>query len=160
MATTILELIQSAAKRGKAWEIPFNAIDPTGADDHFLHIANTGPRSLAAVKMEVSSTVAGNLEPFRASGSGTSGTNVPPISLSGPGGANPKGTFETGVDLQLTNDEVLGYFYLIADTPRPLEFYYIIPPNTAIGFNWEISTGILSGQVTIIELAPDEDPVS
>ncbi|KKL14011.1 hypothetical protein LCGC14_2520060, partial [marine sediment metagenome] len=154
-------LIQDAAKRGKAWNLPFNAIDPTAADDQFFYAESKGPRSLAIVRIEVSSTVAGNLEPIRATvGTPSSGSGIDAASLSGPGGNNPAGVFETGVDLQLTEGETLGHFYLAADTPRLLEVYYVIPPGTALVFNWEVATGILSGQATIIELAPDQDPVT
>lgn len=158
MVTTVLSLVEAAAARGRAWELPFNAIDPTAADDHFLVMQNDGAKSLAVVEIEITSTVAGNLEPMRASGTPTSGTTIVPASLSGPGGGDPIGTFETGVNLQLTEGETLGHFYLAADTPRDIKVHYVIPAGTGIVFNWESGTGILSGQVTIVELAPDEDP--
>lgn len=155
-----LSLLELAAKRGKAWILSIDAIDPTGADDHFVHMRNTGARSLAIVAMELMSTVAGFVEPFRASGTASNTpTAVTPRSLAGPGGAAPVGTFETGVDLVMTIGDLLGFFYLAANTPRPLEVYYVIPPATGIAFNWSVATGVLSGHVILVELAQDEDPV-
>lgn len=159
MAATIRTILEDAVLRRRAWNMPFDAIDPTGADDHFLHLRNTGARSLFVVEAEISSTVAGNVEPFRASGVGAN-TPVPivPRSLSGPGGAGPSGIFETGVNLDLTVDEVMGHRFHIADTPRVIKFAMVIPPNTAWALNWEAATGILSGSIQVIELSPEDDP--
>lgn len=160
MTTTVKDLLRDAVSRGKAWNLPYNAIDPAGSDDQFIYVESKGPRSLAVVEIEASSTVAGNIEPIRAKvGTPSSGTKITAASLSGPGGADPSGVFETGVNLQLTEDDTLGHFYLIADTGRLIPVYYVIPTGTAWVINWEIGSGILSGHVTIIELAPEDDPV-
>jgi|TARA_Y100000310_G_scaffold110083_1_gene108570 hypothetical protein len=160
MSTSVLDLVQSAAARQKAWSLPFDAVDPTGANDHFFHARNTGARSLAIVQIEVSSTVAGNLEPFRASGtSSNTPTAITAASLSGPGGPNPVGTYETGVNLDLTEGDFLARYYLAADTPRLIDTYIVIPTATAVAFNWEVATGVVTGQVIIVELTPDDDPV-
>ncbi len=160
MSQPTMTLLQHAAARGKAWNMPFNAIDPTAADDHFAHFKNAGERSLAMVEIEASSTVAGNLEPFRATGDGANTpTGITPAGLYGSGGAGPVGTFETGVNLALTVGEILGHFYLVADVARLIPVYYVIPPGSALAFNWEISTGILSGHATLIELDVDDDPI-
>ena len=159
----VLTLLQDAVMRRKAWSfpLPVAGVDPTGADDHSLHLANTGERSLMVLDGELSSTVAGNLEPFRST-TLVAGSNTPVdiiiASLVGIGGAKPKGVFETGVNLVLNNSEAMGAWYLQADVARFIEFATIILPNTAWGVNWEISTGILSGRLRVVELTPEDDP--
>ena len=151
---------QSNMLRGKAWNIYFDAIDPTGADDHFLYIKNSAKRPLEVTKMELFSTVAGFVEPFRASGdpANTPATNTP-ANLRGDG-SKPVATVNTGVDLALTVGEKLGGHYLAANTPRviDLEHGIVIQPGTAVAFNWDQATGVLTGMVTLHEVPAEDDP--
>jgi hypothetical protein len=143
--------------RGRAWNMPFDAIDPAGADDHFLHIKNSGKLPLQIFEVEVVSTVAGFLEPFRASGVATTPTAVIPVPL-GESSNGPVGTFEVGADLQVTAGAMLSHIYLAANTPRNIDFRagIIIPSGGALGFNWTAGTGVLSGHVGIMEVTEED----
>jgi len=98
--------------------------------------------------------VAGNLEPFVGTGDLTGVTNVNCRNLGG-GTTQPKDEKGTGVDITglTTAGAQVGYYYLVADTPRTIKF----PGGVTVGIletfalNWEISTGILSGTITFYE---------
>ena len=66
---------------GKCFSLPFDAIDPAGADDYFLHIKNTGTKDLHVVNIEVRSTVAGTVEVHAVSGTASyaGATDVTPV---------------------------------------------------------------------------------
>lgn len=147
--------------RGRAFYMPFDAIDPTGADDHFVHIHNRGVRPLEIFEVELFSTVAGFVEPFRASGASSTPTAVTVVNLrdeeSLPGGNS---LFETGVDLVLTVVRKVGHLYLAANTPRRIVFEagIIIGVGKQLAFNWDAATGILTGHIGFHELPADEHP--
>jgi len=149
----------SSVLRGKTWTVPFDAIDPTGADDHFVHIKNNGPRPLEVFELELFTTVAGFVEIVRCTGTATSPTAIVPVSLRGSGAA-PVGLFESGVDLQMTLGSKIMHIYLAANTPRriPLEAGLLIPNGGQIALNWDQATGILTGHVGLHEVPADEDP--
>src|SRR3972149_9789300 len=93
--------VRGANLRGRAWVAAFEAIDPTGADDHFFHLKNNGRRSLEIAEIDLLTTVAGALEIHRASGVATTPTVITPIPL-GKTRELPQVTIESGVDLVLT----------------------------------------------------------
>lgn len=108
--------------------------------------------------------MAGFVEPFRATGSSTSPTDIKDNvrSLRGDD-ANPVGLFETGADLQLTvpTGSKLGHHYLAANTPRVLEFgdaEIQIPVGKQLAFNWDQATGVLTGMIYMHELPAEDDP--
>src|SRR3989304_5177450 len=68
---------QSNVLRGKAWAVLFEAVDPTGANDHFFHMKPTGD-AVEITKIELYSTVAGFVEVHRATGTSSSPTALIP----------------------------------------------------------------------------------
>ena len=152
--------LEDAVRRGKAWRLSINALDPTGANDIFAYINNTSQRTREIHSMEISSTVAGNVEPQRVTGTAAGGTNATTAlaNLSGKGEKPAEADVQTAVDITgLTNVFDLGHYYLIADTPREIYLGIRVPAGQAVAFNWEAATGILSGSITFFEVSPEDE---
>ena len=111
--------------------------------------------------MELSTTVAGNVEPQRVTGTASGGTKATTALASlGDASAKPLADVETGVDITgLTSVFSLGHYYLAADTARLIVFPggIRIPQSNAVGFNHEVATGILSGSITFFEVTPEDN---
>jgi len=149
---------RDAVNRGKAWAMPINGIDPTGADDHFVHIHNKTDKALELVRGRLSSTVAGMVELLRGTGTSSSSTAVPLLPMGvnkdTPGGGS---LFETGANLQLTGDgAALTHDYLAADVARDIDYGIRIPANGQVYLNWTVATGVLSGFLIITQPPEDE----
>ena len=160
VATVVQTPLRAAIGRGRAWELSINALDPTGADDIFAYFKNAGKASLEFPDLEIGSTVAGNVEPQRVTGTAAGGTKATTnLANLGGGGAKPDAIVETGVDITgLTKVFDHGHYYLIIDTPRQIELPCIrIKTGEALAFNWEVATGILSGSIRVFEVAPEDE---
>lgn len=140
-------------EKGFAWSMPFDAIDPTGANDIFLYIQNTEPTlNLHIRRIQVSSTVAGMLEVIRVTGTATGGSDVTLVNFNeGFSSKTPTGVFQTAVDItNLTDGGKYAFQPLpVADTKYDLEIPHdiILDKNGAVAFNWVPATGILTGTV-------------
>lgn len=152
------ERVQTAIKRGEAWFMPFDAIDPTTSDDQFVHIRNNDKQAFEIFEISVQSTVAGMLEPAVLTGSSTTPTDVKAnmTNLSGKESL-PVGLFETGVDLNMTLAKKQTHIYLAANTPRVIETAIRIPRGTDWGLNWDTATGILTGHIGLMLVAPSDE---
>jgi hypothetical protein len=139
----------------KYFSLPFDAIDPTGADDYFFYLKNTGTKNLHITDFRIRSTVAGTVEIRAVSGTASSGTTVTPVNRTIGSTNTLSATIETGVDITgLTDEGVL--FYHRLDTAGEAEHlkisaHIIIPPGQAIALLWDTGTGALSGIVSIYE---------
>lgn len=138
---------------GFAWSFPFDAVDPTGADDIFLYIQNTESLlNLHVRRIRISSTVAGMLEVIRVTGTAVGGSDATLVSFNEQFAANtPAGVFQTAVDI--TGLTVGGKYTFqqlaVADTTYDIIFPHdvILNKNGALALNWVPATGILSGTV-------------
>lgn len=138
---------------GFAWCLPFDAVDPTGADDIFAYIQNAeSSLNLHVRRIRVSSTVVGMLEVLRVTGTATGGSTATLVNFNeGFAAKTPAGTFETGVDITaLTDGGKYAFQQLtVADTTYDIEIPHdiILDKNGAIALNWVPATGILSGTI-------------
>ena len=141
----------------KVFSLPFDGIDPVGADDYFFYINNTGAKNLFITDIRVKSTVAGTVEVHHVSGtpSYTAAADVTPVNRTIGSAATITATIKTDTDTTgLTNEGVL--FYLNCDTAEEMQHLrtsakIIIPPGQSMALLWDTSTGVLSGIVSIYE---------
>lgn len=140
---------------GKMWSMSFDAIDPTGADDYFAYLTNTGSETYVIETIRISSTVTGILEFHKVTGTSSGGATMDITSRNLGSAIAPTGTFETGVNLTgLANAGVLHYGALVADTPTEFTWRsgFLLTPGSAVALLWDTSTGILSGTFSIYTL--------
>ena len=138
---------------GFAWCLPFDAIDPTGADDIFVYLQNTeSTLNMHIRRIHVSSTVAGLLEVITVSGTPVGGSDVTLVNFnrSFPN-KTPTGVFQTGVDITTLTDHGKYAFQQldVVDKTYEIKFLHdiILGKNDAIALNWVPATGILSGVI-------------
>jgi len=142
----------------KVWSLPFEGIDPVGADDYFVYIRNTGTKDLAVTDVRVESTVAGVVEVHHVSGTAvhTAGVDISPVNRYLGGSATPTATIKTDTDVTgLTNEGVIFWINCpVVDTLYHLSTSsnIIIAPGQAMALMWDTATGILSGVVSLVEL--------
>ena len=161
MPTKVESRLEAAVRRGRAWRLSIDTLDPTGANDIFAYLNNSSTKHREIHSMEISSTVAGNIDPQRVTGTAAGGTNATTALANLKGdGYKPAAADVTAVDITgLTSVFDLGHYYLIADTPREIVFPGGIryQPGQAVAFNWETATGILSGSITFFEIDPEDE---
>ena len=138
---------------GFAWALPFDAIDPTGADDKFVYIQNTeSALNLHVRRIHISTTVVGFVEVLRVTGTAAGGSDVTLVNFNeGFATKTPTGTFQTGADITaLTDGGKFAFQQLaVANTTYEITFHHdiILDKNGAIALNWVPATGILTGTV-------------
>lgn len=145
-----------AQKTGRVWSVPFEAVDPTGADDYFLYIKNNNnDYNLNITDIRISSTVVGLAEVHAVSGDASGGTSITAVSRLVGSTLSPTATLEYGVDITgLSNDGIL-FFIDIDATGKLIHLRttsnIILPPGNAIALLWSAGTGALTGTVSIVE---------
>lgn len=138
---------------GQAFCLPFDAVDPTGADDIFAYLQNTEPAlALHVRRIRISSTVAGMLEVLRVTGTPVGGAAATLVNFNeGFPTKTPDGVFETGSDITgLTDGGKYAFQQLaVADTNYDIFFPHdvILNKNGALALNWVPATGILTGTI-------------
>ena len=62
----------------KVWSLPFDGIDPVGADDYFFYFKNTGTEDIRVTDIRIKSSVAGTVEVHHVTGTAsfTAGTKT------------------------------------------------------------------------------------
>ncbi len=140
-------------EEGFVWGIPFDAIDPTGADDKFLYIQNTEPSLNMHIRRgHASSTVAGRLEVQRVTGTAAGGSDVTLVNFNhGFATKTPTGIFQTGVDITGLTDGGVHRFQQLDTVDKTYEFTFhhdiILNKNGAVALHWVPGTGILTGML-------------
>ncbi len=143
----------------KMWSLPFDAIDPVGADDYFIYIENTGIENLRSTDVRLRSTVIGTVEIHRVSGTASyaADTDITPVSRFLGSAKSPTAILKTDTNTTgLANEGIL--FYIRLDTADKDEHLrtssnLIIPPGQKLALLWDTSTGALSGIVSLVEEA-------
>ncbi len=136
------------------WSMPFDAIDPTDADDYFLYIKYTGSGTLHIPEIKVTSTVAGFIEPQHVTGAAVSGAEVTLVNRHLGSTKTPDGNYQTAVNITgLADAGHLEHEWLQANIQTTIgdRGHIIIPPGEAFALLWTVSTGILSGAVKFYE---------
>ena len=141
----------------KVWSLPFEAVDPAGADDYFFYMTNTGAVNLRITDIRLHSTVVGVAKVMGVSGtpSYASATAVSPANRSIGSSRLPPAT--VNVDANITGLTSLGtIFHMVCDTAgKTLHLRtsanIIIPPGQALALQWGAATGAITGVVSVVE---------
>ena len=141
---------------GKVWSLPFEGLNPAGADDYVFYLKNTGDNPLEVSDFRLSAdTATTQIEIHAVSGTATSGSTLTPVSRTVGSSAVPTATIETGTDITgLTNDGILffmqlstvGVQYRLTTSSK-----IIIPKGKAIAVLMETATANLTGVISVYE---------
>lgn len=144
----------------KVWSLPFEGIDPVGADDYFFYVKNGGTTNQALTDFRLESSVIGTVEVHSVSGTAafTADADVTPVNRFIGSSITVAATsiIKTDTDTTgLTSDGVL--FWLGLDVADKIyhtstSSNIIIPPGQAIALRWDQATGVLKGMVSLVEL--------
>lgn len=142
----------------QVWSLPFEGIDPVGADDYFVYIKNTGITNLAITDFRLETTVAGTVEIHSVSGTPvyTAGVDITPVTRFVGSAIIPTATIKTDTDVTALVDEGL-HFWIRCDTANKTchestSSNIVIPPGQAVGLLWDQATGVLKGTISLVEL--------
>lgn len=139
----------------KHFSLTFEAIDPTGADDYFFYLKNTGTKNIHITKARYKSTVTGAVELHYVTGTASSTTAVTPVNRYIGSSKTITATAGTAADITgLTNGGVLSRYALSStDTDFVINYpaHVILPPGQAIALLWDTSTGVLAGTIELYE---------
>ena len=146
-----------ARTENTTWSLPFEAIDPVGADDYFFYIKNTGANDIAITDIRLESSVAGNIEVHHVTGtpSFAAGADITPVNRYLGSSINPTATIKTDTD---TTGLTSGGIVFFLNIPVVSTLYHLrtssnifIAPGQQLALLWTSATGILSGVVSITE---------
>ncbi len=143
---------------GKNWSIPFEGLNPTGADDYVVYIKNTGDAVIHITDIRVMcDTAVSQLELHAVSGDASGGTAISPVSKTIGSAALPTATIESGSNITgLTNDGVVYFIQCaVVNTEYHLKTSATIriPKGKAVGLLVETATANVTGVISISEEA-------
>lgn len=142
---------------GTVWSVNIPGITPTGANDLFFYLKNTGSEDLTISDIYLSSSVATQVEVIGVSGTPTynssSDANYIPRNLGST--ETPNAIIKTDTDITgLTEDGVLHYIQIpVAGTEYSFKGSagIIIPKGKAIALKRVAATGALTGTITLFK---------
>jgi archaellum component FlaG (FlaF/FlaG flagellin family) len=140
----------------KVWSIPFEGLNPDGADDYVVYIKNTGDKVLHVSDIRVmADTAATQLEVHAVSGTASGGTAITAVPKTIGAAATPSATIESGTDITgLTNDGILYFIQCaVVNTEYQLDISsrIRIPKGKALALLVETATANITGVITIVE---------
>jgi archaellum component FlaG (FlaF/FlaG flagellin family) len=137
------------------WSLFFEGVDPTGADDYFFYLKNTGTKNLHVTKTRLASTVVGTVEFHSVTGTASAVNAITPANRVLGSTEAPVATIGTNVDITgLTNAATLLHLRLDTankDVVDEHPAHIILPPGQAVALMWDAATGILKGTIDIYE---------
>lgn len=141
---------------GKVWSIPFEGLNPAGADDYVVYIKNNGSKDLGITDIRImADTAATQVEIHAVSGTASGGSDITPVSRTVGSSASPTATIQSGTDITgLTNDGVLFFIQCaVANTEYQLRTSsnVLIPKGKAIGLLVETGTANVTGVISLVE---------
>ena len=154
IATSIDGAINVAS--GKVWSIPFEGLNPAGADDYVVYIKNTGDKVLHISDIRImADTAATQIKVNSVTGTAAGGSDVAPVSRTLGSAASPSATIQSGTDITGLTDN--GTLFFI-QCPVLLTEYHLstssrirIPKGQAVGLSVETATANITGVVSIVE---------
>ena len=159
--TVTAVLVESLGERAsrlnhKAWSLPFDAVDPTAADDLFAYLKNDGDKDIILEQVDLISTVAGICELFRVTGTAAGVTAFAPVNKTNNAGDMPDASLSGyGVDITgLTDVGKYAFIELVAVTARDYKIPHggvRIKKTEAVALSWTQATGALTGALHIYE---------
>lgn len=141
---------------GKVWSIPFEGLNPAGADDYVVYIKNTGDTTIYVSEVDLSAdSAATQVEIHAVSGTASGGTAISPVSRTIGSAALPTATIESGTDITgLTNDGIIAFMQLaVVNTQYSLDekSKIRIPKGKAVALLVETGTANITGMITLAE---------
>jgi hypothetical protein len=143
------------SKSSKVWSAYFS-LTPTGANDYFFYIKNTGADKLLITNFRVSSTAVTRLTYEKVTGTAAGGTTLTPTNRDFASSNSPAATIESGVDITgLTTGGIVLYTEL--DTAGKLFHTHsdsglILAQGQAFAIKRTAATGAVTGTVTLAQL--------
>lgn len=161
-ARTSEEMLYVNQHEGRAWTMPFDALDPTADDDIFGYIQNgDNDLNIHVRHFAFQTTVAGMLEVIGVTGTAVSGVGVTLTAENENFKSDtPAGIFESAVAITgLTDIGKHDFMYLETGKTNRLTVAHdiILGKNGAVALNWVPSTGVLTGTVKFYTHAPREE---
>lgn len=145
--------MQTANDKGHAWCMPFDAVDPTAANDIFGYLQSTDSSMLLHVRrLRFSSSVAGKLEIIRVTGTPSGGSPVTLVNFNGQfTDETPTGVFESGVDITGLVEVGKVAFQELKNADQTYDIFIphdvILGRNNALALSWVEDSGALTGTV-------------
>lgn len=141
---------------GKVWSLPFEGLNPAGADDYVFYIKNTGTKDLLISDIRVSAdTATTQVEVHAVTGTASGGSSLTPVSRTIGSAALPSATIETGTDI--TGLTTAGTLFYIQCAVVNTEYHLRtssnvrIPKGKAVALLVETATANVTGVVSLIE---------
>lgn len=141
-------------EEGGVWSLYFTNT-PTGANDYFFYVKNTGTKDLRISDIRISSSVATAVNINVVTGTQAGGTTITPVNRNLGSSRIPTATIEQGVDITgLTSTGTLFFQECAtADTLYHLSTSsnIIIPQGTSLALQRVAATGLITCVVSLIE---------
>ena len=138
------------------WSIPFEGLNPAGADDYVLYIKNTGDKVIHISDIRLmADTTATQVEVQVVSGVAIGGSAIAPVARTIGSAELPSATIESGTDITgLTSEGTV--FFIQCDTVN--KEYHLstssrirIPKSKAVAILVETATANITGVISIVE---------
>lgn len=158
LAVSIPEDRHINTEHNGVWSLPFEGIDPAGADDYFVYLENTGTKNLAITDVRVSSTVIGTMEIQHVSGTPVYVGETAIAHVNRFLGSNKAFFTDANTDTDITGLTEEGILFLMELSAAGEQFHLrtssniVIPPGQAVSFLWDQATGVLTGVISVVEL--------
>lgn len=144
-------------QNGKVWSLKVETT-PTGANDYFFYLKNTGTTALAITDIRFMCAAAETIHIEKVSGdpSYTAASDVTPISRNLGSSRIPTATIKQDTDITSLSSEG-EVFFERADTPNKLEHLrtssnIIIPQGTSIAIKAATGTNLITAIISLVEL--------
>jgi hypothetical protein len=141
---------------GKVWSIPFEGLNPAGADDYVVYIKNDGDKVLHISDVRImADTAATQVEIHAVTGTASGGTDVSAVSRTVEAAATPTATIQTGTDI--TGLTTAGTLFFIQCAVVNTEYHLVssskirIPKGKAIALLIETATANVTGTISLVE---------
>lgn len=147
------------SKEGKAWSATFD-VTPTGANDYFWYLKNTGANNLHVTDIRIASTVITRINYHVVSGAPTFSGSDDTVFIQKNLGSSREPSVDSQFDVDITTltDEGTLFFEMCAvvNTRYNLSTSsnIIIPQGQAIAFERIAATGAITCTVSIVEIDP------
>lgn len=141
---------------GKVWSVPFEGLNPAGADDYVVYIKNTGTKDLLVSDVRVSvDTAVSQIEIHTVTGTAAGGSAITPVSRTVGSSASPTATIESGTDI--TGLTTAGTLFFIQCAVVGTDYHLRtssnirIPKDKAIALMVETATANVTGVISLVE---------
>ena len=140
----------------KNWSIPFDGLNPDGANDFVVYIKNNGDKVVHVSDFRImADTTATQLCVHSVTGTVLGGGDVTPVNKTVGASAIPSVTIQTGTDLTgIVSDGILYYIQCaVVNTEYHLRISgkIRIPKGKAVALQVETATANITGTISLVE---------